>query len=381
MRARQNWSLYKRKVGAIGYVYYYRTYDEFGQRTVAKSTGKTSKTLANDYCANLFRAGKLIPTSDPLFSDFAEGWWIWGTCDYLRGRLERSAPGKPSVSERYGREMLSILNMHLLPAFKNLRLSAITAQRIEHWALKLRDTGLSGKRVNDISSCLRIMLTEAHRLGRLDRNPFDAVRPLGIDKRDRGVLTLEEVQRLFLDRNIKKVWNSHTLHRTINLVAACTGCRMGELLALKAEDVHAGWLHIAHSWNATYGLGPTKTRQVRDVPIASKPLKALKKLSIAGGFVFSMDKGKHPIGHTRVSQAFYEALEKIGITPEQRAERNITFHSWRHWLNSVLRARAVPDPLVRRVTGHTTEEMTEHYTRFVRADFAPVLVVQEEVFA
>jgi hypothetical protein len=46
----------------------------------------------------------------------------------------------------------------------------------------------------------------------------------------------------------------------------------------------------------------------------------------------------------------------------------------------MLRAQAVPDPLVRRVTGHATEEMTENYTQYLAEDYAPVVVAQAEVF-
>jgi hypothetical protein len=44
-------------------------------------------------------------------------------------------------------------------------------------------------------------------------------------------------------------------------------------------------------------------------------------------------------------------VEGIGITAEKRKERNIVFHSHRHFLNSILRNARVPDFLVQRVTG------------------------------
>jgi hypothetical protein len=67
------------------------------------------------------------------------------------------------------------------------------------------------------------MLTEAYRLGRIPKNPFTVVRPLGTDPRERGVLTVEEVQRLFAEENLEPAWKGHLLYRCINLVAACTG--------------------------------------------------------------------------------------------------------------------------------------------------------------
>ena len=381
MRYREPWSLYRRRSTPEGpEVWYYRTYDEHGHRTTGRSTGTTSKTLANDYCARLYREGRLIPSADVVFEDYAGPWWIWGRCEYIRGRLERSAAGKPSISERYASDMRKALENRLLPRFGKMRLSAISPELIERWALQLRDEGLSGKGVNNLLSCLRVMLSEAYRLGRIHRNPFAVVRPLGVDNRDRGVLSIEEVQKLFARENIEPAWKGHLLYRCLNLVGACTGCRQGELLALRDEAVHPGWLHIAHSWSPVYGLGPTKTRLQRDVPLPSRALEDLQPFLGTGGFVFSMNRGKTPVARIGVNDALYAALEKIGIPEAERRARNITFHGWRHWLNSVLRARKVADPLVRRVTGHATAEMSEHYSHFVREDFAPVLAIQSEVF-
>jgi integrase len=379
MRYRENWTLYKRKTGRGGPVWYYRTYDEFGQRTAGRSTGKTSKTLANDYCAKLFRAGRLLPTDDLPFGEYALDWWTWGKSEYLRSRLARSPEGKPAVSERYADQMVGILNAHLLPAFKDMRLSAITPRALENWITELREQGLAHKRINDILSGLRIMLSEAVRLGRLAKSPFDVVKPLGVDRPRRELLSLVEFKELFKAESIPTVWKGHTLHRAINLTAALTGCRQGELLALRDEDVHPGWFHVAHSYTPRYGLGPTKTREIRDVPLHELGMVALQPFVGTGGYVFSLTRGQVPMGRQRVNEALYEALEIIGITPEQRAARHLSFHAWRHWLVTTLRAHGIPDPLIRRVTGHETAQSVERYTAFQKADFLPVLAIQAEV--
>ena len=146
MRYREPWSLYPRKSKPGGpTVWYYRTYDESGRRTTGRSTGTSSKTLARDYCASLYREGRLIPTPDVLFEEYAKPWWIWGRCEYIRGRLERSAADKPAISERYASDMRRALENHLLPKFGKLRLSAISPEIIERWSLRLRDEGLSGR--------------------------------------------------------------------------------------------------------------------------------------------------------------------------------------------------------------------------------------------
>lgn len=387
MKYRKDYSLYRRKKKNKEFVWYYRTYDEYGQRTVARSTGCTNRTLAERYCNNLLKSGELVPTKETRFAEYAAPWWIWGRCPYIKGRLARSPTAKPAISQRHARDMRSALEGHILPEFKNYRLAAITPQVIERWMFSLLDSGLSAKRANNIVSCLRVMLTEARRLGLLQRNPFEAVRPFADNCRERGVLSIDEVKTLFDTRSISTLWEGHLLHRLINEVAAASGMRQGEILAIRVEDVRNGYLHVAHSWHPQYGLGPTKTKQVRDVPIPSRVLGDMSFFIDAaagpgpgGGFVFSFDRGKSPASGARTTGALYGALEKIGITEEERKRRNITFHGWRHWFNSVMRSRSVPTPILQKVTGHTTTEMTERYSHFSLADFVAVINVQAEVF-
>lgn len=164
----------------------------------------------------------------------------------------------------------------------------------------------------------------------------------------------------------------------VNFVAAATGCRAGEILALQDHDIHGDFIHVAHSWTHGYGLLPTKNRKERDVPLPPRVLEAIRPFLGSSRFVFSQNKGKSPCSGSRATMALYAALDAIGV--KDRAERNITFHSWRHWLNSTLRARDVPDDIVRKVTGHGSEGMTENYTEYVAEDYAPVAIVQREVF-
>lgn len=380
-RFREPFTLYSRRMQDGRQVWYYRCYTEYGDRTPGRSTGLTSKTLARRYCMERFRQGRLVPSADPLFRDYATPWWKWESCPYVRGRRERSPEGRPTISERHVADSRRILEAYLLPAFGDNRLSSITPKSVERWMFELRDRGLSSKRVNNITGTLRTMLAEAVRLGQLDASPMAHVRPLAGGEAKRTLLTLEEVRKLFAPEAISAAWKGHLLHRAINLAAAATGCRLGELLALRDEDVHdEGYFHVAHSWHARYGLLPTKTRQERDVPVPARVLEALALFRGSGGFVFSMNRGQRPIGNSNATRALHEALEKIGIPAGEQARRHLSFHAWRHWFNSMNRARGVPLAVLQRVTGHATAAMADHYTTFSLEDFTAVVKAQAEVF-
>ena len=391
MRYHEPFQVFPRRMSSGLTVWYFRAYDasRLGHRTTARSTGCTTKGAARDYCRGLERDGKLLapdspmPEALPTFKVYATGFWAWDG-EYVQTRLRFGDPAKPPLSRRYVHDNETILTQHLMPEYGRLHLDTLTPQRIEAWSLRLRDGGLSGKRVNAIVTCLRIILTEAHRAGKLPWDPKGkrAIRPLGVAAAKRGVLTLAEVVELFKPENADPVWENHTLYRVINLTAAATGAREGELLAIRSADVHEHHIHIAASWNPHYGLGPTKTKQERDLPLPPRVRKDLEPLRAlnAPGFVFSQNGGDRPAAPNMVLRSLGLALERIGVSREEQIARGIVFHSWRHWLNSALRARGVPDPLVREVTGHATAAMTERYQHFMPEHFEPVAAVQREVF-
>ncbi len=400
MRYHEPWTLLPRKMPpSVRHprgitVFYYRARNPDGTRTNAFTTGCTTKSAARDYCRKLEKEGKLIPDrnapapSKPLtFADLARDFWSWGTngldgSEYVRTRLKFGDPKKPPISEHYCHGQERNVELHLLPTFRRRHVADITPQDIEAFSLRLRDEkGLSGKSVNNVVSAMRTMLIEAYRAGILPWDPGQKrkIRALGHARKERGRLTFDEVRRLFAPDALATVWHGHTLYYALNLTAAATGCRQGELLAIRDRDVFVDHLHIAHSWDAGYGLLPTKTRKERDVPIPSRVYEAIKPFTGSEGFVFSQNGGETPAAGNLVTEALYSALVAIGVT--DRVERNITFHSWRHWLNSTLRARAIPDDIIRKVTGHATEEMTENYTKYLAEDLAPVAKIQAEVFA
>ncbi|MBN2323145.1 MAG: tyrosine-type recombinase/integrase [Spirochaetes bacterium] len=379
-RYRKDYVLYPRRMKNGTSVWYYRTYDEYGQRTTGRSTGQINKTLAERYCNDLLKRGELIPVKETLFRNYAADWWLWDRCLYIRGRLARSKAGKPAISKNYAKEMRSVLQQYILPYFENHKLANISPHLIEKWMFGLLDKGLSPKRVNNILSCMRVMLGEAHRVGLIKGNPFRAVRPLADNSRERGVFTIDEVRKLFNRENIGPVWGGHLLYRVINELAAVSGMRQGEILAIRDGDLHDGYINVAHSWNPQFGLGPTKTRQIRDVPVPIRVIDDMQLFIGTGGFVFSFNNGRTPATGSRVTNWLYRALKNIDISEEERRQRNLTFHSWRHFFNSVMRARQIPAPILQRVTGHTTTQMLERYTHFDLADFVEIAKIQEQMF-
>jgi hypothetical protein len=76
-RLREAFSLYKRRTPKGKVVYYFRAHDEKGNRLPGRSTGKTNKKDARDYCDNLKATGRLtkpgLRTSLPVSQCFSAG--------------------------------------------------------------------------------------------------------------------------------------------------------------------------------------------------------------------------------------------------------------------------------------------------------------------
>ncbi len=97
------------------------------------------------------------------------------------------------------------------------------------------------------------------------------------------------------------------------------------------------------------------------------------------GFVFSENGGETPVLEFRIRRDFDRALERIGISHEERLKRNLSFHAWRHFFNTLLRMSNVADSKVQSVTGHRSMSMTEHYTHFDTRKFTEIRDVQAEL--
>lgn len=165
----------------------------------------------------------------------------------------------------------------------------------------------------------------------------------------------------------------------MKLLAASTGLRRGEIRGLRVEDLDGDYVSISRSYGK-FGPGPTKTKWLRRIPITGRVADHLRQIAPSNGYLFSVNGGASPVHSNRIASFFIKALSRSGVPEEQRRDRRISFHSWRHFFYSLCRRKGIPDTLLRRWTGHSSEQMTEHYTHFLEADFAPLKEAQAGLF-
>ena len=168
------------------------------------------------------------------------------------------------------------------------------------------------------------MLKEAKRLGYIHTNPAEEIRRLSEKPKVRSILRIDEVKELLLDDNIDRVWDGDLFNYTLNLIAASTGIRMGEIQALMVQNVHEGYISIFYSWDRKYGLKEPKWGSKREIPIPSKSSQRLQELIACSpynepqDFVFWGESRNKPVSNKMILNTLYKAFENIGISPEER---------------------------------------------------------------
>jgi integrase len=334
------------------------------------------------------REGLLIPnkTLPPTFAEFASGWWDWETCDYLKNQSSRK-----DITQSYVDGCKAMMENHILPFFGNIRMDRITGEDINTWLLGFKDrtfTGRDGKTIikgykntyaNTVFGTLRLMLKTAVERRVIASNPAAGIKRLKNDRKPIEIVTVEEMGKLF-PKDWGKIWGGDETAYTANKLASITGMRVGEILGLRGEYVYGDHIYVCGQFGE-YGYGPTKTKETRSIPLAREMVRDLQRLiKLNGsGYVFSENGGAKPVSGRHLYNQFHRALTRIGIGKGEISRRGLSFHSWRHFLNTELQVMDVPLVKVQSVTGHKSDRMSEWYSHFDAKEFREVAAAQEKL--
>lgn len=196
---------------------------------------------------------------------------------------------------------------------------------------------------------LKAAVQKAKLLGLIRDNFMDPVAaPKLVKERQVEIFTQEEI-KLILDR-----CQSCRIYPII-VLAIATGCRMGELLGLRVEDIHPDYIDIKRSVSEVLGVPmetPPKTAAgLRKVTI-SPGVRAL--IPTAGkdatAYVFTTRNGT-PYRTTNIGKYWHNALQLAGVP-----YRN--FHCLRHTHATQLLAAGVPLLEVTKRLGHAKASHT-----------------------
>ena len=324
-----------------------------------RSTGKRDYDEAVKFCRTLQIRGQLNNESQFLFDKYTNDFFDYEKCPYITHRKARGY----SYSRSWAQRQKKLLETIITPHFGKQSLFSITYNEIDKFILSLKDENYSNKKINHIITTLKNIFYYAKLQNVIEINPCVGIKPFKVISPEKGILSTEELKALFADKDRNQIWKEKK-HFILNYLAAVTGMRLGEILALKPSDIINDTVKVSFSYSQLDGLKETKTGKSRIIPIDD----TLKNMLIdfcteknSDSFIFSNRDGNKPINHKTVYKRYWEVLEKIGICKAERQRRNISFHSYRHGFNTRLLEAGVAPETVRLLTGHSVS-MTARYS-------------------
>ena len=293
--------------------------------------------------------------------DFITEFWTEEKSPYY----EQQRAHRKDINGDHCKGMRSMVGRYWEPFFGDATVDCLSAEILNKFFVYLASyKKLKSSTVNKVYNSLSVALKFYHRHRKISQNPMEQVERFGNDSEKRGILTLEEAQKLFSFE-----WKDKT-KQLANMLAAFTGLRAGEVSCLRYCDIYDDRIYVNHSWNVVDGEKDPKRHEVRWVVCPPKICEALRlearKNPHFGNdsyVFFAKSKQKDGLVPTRPEtwvKALDEALEQIGVSSAARKARNIDFHSWRHFCATEIKERAQIEA-ARSMLGHSTVAMTEHY--------------------
>lgn len=339
-RYKQPYSLFKR-----GKYWYYQTYDIDGKRTVAKTTGKTSKTEARNYCESLYLEGNLS-YSRHIFKAYFRNFFD----DNSPFVKDRPKPLSKNTLHNYR----SKYKNSLLPYFGEYELQDITYNVLKEYRIGLLEKYAPNSVVVDMN-VLKLLLTSAYRNRAIKTNPFDFLEKYAIiENQNKDAFVLEEIKQIYNrldDLDFKKLF----------LLMALSGLRISEAVGARSCDVvkteEVTYIDLKQQYlHGEYQI--CKHNSGRQVPISPT-------LELCLNF---------PV--KRLS-TFYSVFTPIKNEYENE-NRKLSFHSLRHFFATNSKSLGVPDIKVEYILGHRQRGTKAVYTNFRAVDVKDIVNWQEE---
>ncbi len=260
----------------------------------------------------------------------------------------------------------------------NLRLRTVTPERLEGWAMELKEVGYAAASVRRKFATLRVFFSYWVRKRRLESSPVRRIR-LDLAKEEvlPKVLTLPEAKKLLrqakreLGPYPKELSTSRdtTFLALRNLaiveVLLATGMRVGELAALKVSDYQEeeGCLIVS-------GKGARQRLALLPDRRSQRILSTYSNHRIGmplDNLILFINVFGGPLSTQGVANAITRLAEKAGIP------KRVTPHMLRHTTATLLLENGADIRVVQEILGHSSILTTQRYTHITKAHLASTL--------
>jgi integrase len=220
---------------------------------------------------------------------------------------------------------------------------------------------LSPKTVREIAALVSQSLNKAVKWSLIERNPMGDVERPTAHKKEVQIPDPDEYEK-FLDRV------QGTRYYALSVFAAASGCRRGELLALKWADIDpkTGVVAISKSVSNTKAgleIKVTKSRKTRHVRVSRTTIQVLlkhKEQLEHERMLFGVDYKPNDLVFPKPDGDYYKPDQVTGRISEfmQKAGIDASLHSLRHLHASMMLSKHVPITVVSKRLGHANSQIT-----------------------
>lgn len=271
------------------------------------------------------------------------------------------------------------LRIHVVPRIGRVPLVKLTPDELQRLYADLLDDGLNPMSVRHVHAILHRVLGQAVRWEAALRNVADLVDPPRAARSEMAVLSVAEVRQLLATAAVDRL-------EALYVLAATTGMRRGELLALRWKDVHLdrSKLAVVATLQQEGGLSIAETKTAksrRAVPLPAlavsalrrrKSIQATERLAAGSGWqeqglVFTSTVGSLIQPGNLLRRSFYPLLERAKVP-------QIRFHDLRHTAATLMLSEGIHPKVASELLGHSTVGITldlySHVTESVASDAA-----------
>lgn len=307
------------------------------------------------------RLAAILSGDDPLFNVAPSHVSFADACEERLRYLDHEKQRKRSTLTDYG----NVIDHDLVPWFGgSTPIEDVTTEQVEAFKDHLFSRGLSHRTAQKVLVVLHGVMARAKRKGWITTNPCENAEKVTLKRSDEfNVLSLGQVHA------VARAAATDQLGQAIR-VAAFTGLRLGELLALRFRHVDFGnrILHVQKNFVAGAEDSP-KSHRCRSVPLSDQAMVALDALSRREHFtgpddlVFGTVTGAHADGDV-IRDGFYAALAAAGLGHLREQEKPIVWHDLRHSFGTLLAAHGIDLLKIKHFMGHADIQTTMAYLHF-----------------
>lgn len=335
--------------------------DSDGKRKIKAFYGKTEREVKNklkEYKKELIK-NDFVEVQKTTVKEYMENWLV----NVKRGEL------KPSSYDR----LEQTCNYQIFPHIGYMQIHNLTSADIQNLINVLSDKGYSYSSIKKAYNAINSCFTLAYNRGEIRRNPAICISLPNQIKKEESEIIFYEAEEIDLIEKYALEKYKNGKYKYDNgwyiILLLYTGLRIGEMLALKWENVNLinNTIRVSGNLKAVKNRDKTSDKSYkiieqspktksgnRIIPLADRAREALEYLSQHrhnDKYVATTKNGKN-ISARNIDRTFRSIIETAGI------DKPAGVHSLRHTFASMLFKRGVDVKTVSEILGHSDVTVT-----------------------